>query len=535
MKDNTFFKIELDQADFVENKLQRAKKNICLPQRNIPPKFEIAENNFYCGGYFMCYDNLFGQTNLIQTVKSKNWSQLLDSTSDFFIFYIDYVNNEVFIITDQFGKFPCFYSKNKYKFFLSNSFGQIKNDCKKVTIDKGSVIDFIAWNQLPTTETVLKEVKTLPPAVLLKISSNFELTLTSLMKTETFLNQDYQQYSSIEAFAVDFLSLFKKIIIRSLKAIKSECNLASDISSGFDSTLICYLLKELADRDFEGFSGISNETFADTDPFIVKKFAKKHGLKVNFIDENYYYPLATRKDKNLIRNYPSQSPLGLMNNYHNVVDNAGFQFLFKGEGGDELYRAFLLDDFIPYRYQQAYFQTVRQVKLKIDKVLSDKGLSILLDRKRFQKKEIFPTILAYSNLFANQIIARICWPIDLWFFTPYSDLKLINFARGIPRREGKPFSKQEVWKNHDEIFIPEQFIPKGGPEEKDKLLLKKDASFVLNLLKNSVLAEKKWIKRNEIVDNIRAGNFEEYYQGDALIYLVNLLKLEYFLQENQIY
>lgn len=61
--------------------------------------------------------------------------------------------------------------------------------------------------------------------------------------------------------------------------------------------------------------------------------------------------------------------------------------------------------------------------------------------------------------------------------------------------------------------------------------LVEEKEFVIKVLKNSVLGEKGWIRVNDILKAVREED-KSLYLGDTLIYLENLLEVEYFIQQN---
>lgn len=465
--------------------------------------------------------------------QSRNWQSLANLVGDFLIIYCDFSSKELFVLTDQTGKFPCFFSLANNRLVLSTNFAMVQEALSSCSLNINAVFDFIAWSLLPTDETILSEVHQVPPGTLLKINPDFSYSLTSMIDLEKFLAQPYKQYSHIEEFTNDFLTLLKELTTEQLEVL-GNLQFAADISSGFDSSLVCYLLKKLAKDLFTCYCGVSRHTLEDTDPLIVKEFASKHNLVLKFINQDYYYAFSTNQDRDWAVKFPNQAFVGLLYDYHLKIAKDKNQVVFKGEGGDEIYRAYLMEQTALFPAQEEYFQVVRKLKLHIDQVLSKKGIEVFLVRERFQKKRVYSTILPTSTIFANSSLSHICWAAGLWFLTPFADPRLTQFARGLPHKGIKAPTKQEVWMQLKDIFVLSQFRPKGGPEEHGKLLLKKDPDFVIGVLKDSILAQKGWVRAFEIIKDIQEGNIQKYFAGDAMIFLCNVLKLEYFLQHNNV-
>ena len=125
------------------------------------------------------------------------------------------------------------------------------------------------------------------------------------------------------------------------------------------------------------------------------------------------------------------------------------------------------------------------------------------------------------------------WETGIWGVSPMSDLRLIQFARRIPHRGRKVPSKQEIWQHRKDIFVPSQFVEKGDYQRQIGQFLTKKKDWVIPTLENSVLAQRGWIKAEEIIDDVRQGNVETYLK-EPLILLHNVLRLEYFLQHNKV-
>lgn len=507
--------------------------NFKLPKRVFPPSFLIRGRDFLCGGYFACYDRSVTTEEIIKFCRSGRWQFLGNLIGDFIIFYCDFLTNEVFVLTDQSGKFPCFFSLEDDRLVLSTDFEAIKNKLGSLTLDVGAAFDFVSRSILLTDETIISEIRQVPPATLLRVERNLSYSLTSLVNLDKFLAYKQPVYSSVEEFSNDFLACLQKITTERLR-LSAGLTFGADISSGFDSSLICYLLKTLNSQPFSCYCGISRYTTGDTDPQIVREFAQKHKLKVRFINEDKLYPFSNKIDLRWHSRLPGQIAYGLMHNFHYQVARDHNIIEFLGEGGDEVYKSSSMDLLSPFPIQEEYFWAVKKLKLKLERVLTTKGIELLLDKVRFQKKKAFFLIIASSAILVNLELFPIFWELGIWPMTPFADPRLIQLARSIPRRGKKASTKQEIWKNHPEIFVPGQFRQKQGPVEHVRLFLHKKPKFVISILKNSLLAKKGWVRASEIASNVKAGNIQKYFDGDAVSFLLNLVKLEYFLQQNNV-
>jgi len=66
-----------------------------------------------------------------------------------------------------------------------------------------------------------------------------------------------------------------------------------------------------------------------------------------------------------------------------------------------------------------------------------------------------------------------------------------------------------------------------------QFLIKK-SEFIINVLKNSILDKTGWFRTEEIIKNLEMQRIESYLIDDTSFYLEYLVRLEYFLQNNNV-
>ncbi|HBL52129.1 MAG: hypothetical protein A3D24_04110 [Candidatus Blackburnbacteria bacterium RIFCSPHIGHO2_02_FULL_39_13] len=508
-------------------------KGFVLPERTFPPSFHLTGKGFFCAGYFVCYNKKVTFEEIVELCKEGGWDLLGNLVGDFLIIYCDFAKNEIFLLTDQTGKFPCFFSVEDDKFVLSTDFETVKDKLSSLTLNIGAAFGLISRQILVSDQTVVAEINQVPPATLLKIKNDFSYSLTPLVDLDKFLEQRQQPYASAEKFSNDFLLSLKRTIAERLSSIE-HLPFAGDISSGFDSSLVVYLLKKQTKKSFKCYCGISKYTLGDTHPKIVEELAQKYGLIIKYINEDPFYPFASKNDLKRAAKIPNQIAEGLLFHFYSYPAKEGIKIEFTGEGGDEIYKAHAMDVLSPFPVQEEYFWTVKKLKFGLDKIFTDKGIQALLDKERFQRKKIFPSIISPSAILVNSGLFPVYWETGIWPMTPFIDPRLVQLARMIPRKGSKALSKQEIWKTREEIFAPSQFRPKEGPVGHVQLFLDKKQDFIISVLKKSILAQKGWIKASEIIDDMKKGDTHKYLEGDALSFLLATLQLEYFIQQNNI-
>ena len=311
----------------------------------------------------------------------------------------------------------------------------------------------------------------------------------------------------------------------------------AEISSGFDSSLICYLLKKNSLKSFNSYCEIAKAAIKDTQADVVQEFAQKHSLEVKFIPYDHLFPFSTKDDLEWVKQGPSLIQKSQAYNFFLTIGKDGNLARFTGDGGDEAYWSNdeVLSLKLKYPIQKHYFESISLRKYGIDKILSEKGSKALFDKERYKNKNTYPLFVSNSSATLLTSTFPLCWETKVWPITPFMDTRLIQIARGIPSKgKEKSILKQEIWKGRDDIFTKRQFREKGGTEEHYQRFLKEKRKFVKSVLKNSLLGEKGWVKSSEILSDVSKGIIKPYIEGEKMSYLINLLEIEYFIQENNV-
>lgn len=528
--------VNIDFRKLEGEKLQNGfSKNIFIPENNFPPRFLANEEKFLIGGYFLSYYPKTKIKEVVYLCKSGNWAKLAELNADFIIILFDSENKKLQVMTDQSGKFPCYYHLSDGKLLLSTSFPEIMRMIKNPTLDIEKTLEFIYRDTSISTRTFIKEVSFLPPATLLELKDG-KATLQTQLSIDKFLNTPIENFDSLKSFSKKFLQVLDQSVQDRLEAI-NESNFGADISSGFDSSLINYLLKKNCKKNFISYCEVARDGLSDTDPEIVADFARKHSLNVRFIRYDIFFPFSTQEDLDFIEKGPSHIQKSQLDYYLKQIRKDNNLFHFTGEGGDEAYWSnnYVLELEVRFPKQLQFFQFNSIKKYGIDKILTNKGLSFLLDKERIKAKKFFPIFISPSVAHLFAISFDLHWENNVWPLTPFADTRVIQTARGIPSKGiDKLTLKQKIWESRKDIFVEGVFREKGGTEKQYARFLLEKTDFVLSLLKNSELGIKGWVKHSDITNDLLSKRFDQYYEGDIIAYLTNLLEIEYFIQKNNI-
>ncbi|MDP1743895.1 MAG: hypothetical protein Q8L51_03885 [Candidatus Amesbacteria bacterium] len=515
--------------------------NIQLPDRQFPKSVFIHDDNQICLGYYVSYEDTFTDEQIFLLCKNNQWHNLVNKIADYLIIFIDCINHRINILISQSGKFPCYYSLEDDQIVISTSFHLVDKNLKKRTLNTEDALEFLSWGQglYPREETLFKQIRQLPPATLLTINSNFTVTVKPLFQIEEILeNVSGSPFLNIEDFKKELLTVGKTVVASNLKSL-GNLEFSSDISSGFDSSLVTYWLKKTSTQPFTCFSMYSPLIYEDSNPEIVDKFCKFHELTNKFVDISNQFPFVNLTNPEYAKHgfYITDYGFEKLIYGYNLLSNSGKKEigLFTGHGGDEWYYYSTLENTLRYGVQSSYFNSIKFVKSWLNLILTTKGVDILLDKKRFLQKRIYPSPVFSSVFSLGQMYFPLFWESGVWPLTPFSDPRLTDLGRRMPKNLlNEEKIKFKLWSPEDGIFVKEQFTPKSGPEKLDNRYITEKVDLVISILKKSVLGELGLIKNTELIKELETKNLSYIANDDVLLDLQALIQLEIFLQKSDL-
>jgi hypothetical protein len=541
MKSNRYPLLKLAQERGKLNFEDWFRQGLYLPDRKFPPKISFGNKSGLCKGYFIVYDQKISPSEIFHACKARRWNFFDQLNGEFFIIFADFHTEEIFVLVDQNGKFPCYFTLADNQFVLSVDFGLVKNFVKNKSLNLNCAFDFLNSSHflLQMDETILNEVGQIPTGTILKIDKNFRLGLKSFVDLDNFLKKTPPVFSSLADFSQAFLEKLAEIIKERLAVFENlRLSFASDLSSGFDSTLISYLLKKNTNKSFKCISWRSPLITNDSDPKIVQEFAKKHHLKISFFDIDSFFPFSD-SDLRWVENnfYPASHATELYLKLGKNLADKGIDILFQGVGGDEVYASPNLELETRFLFQTIFFKAfVNHFKdNQINLVFTGKGLDYFLDHNRFRQKNYFPIIHSPSSLYLDIQYFSIFGQNRVWPVSPFCDQRLSLLCRGIPHSRKQLPSKLEIWKNHPEIFVIDQFRPSSHMDNLFNRFLRERKNILLTILENSQLGKTGLFRLKELKDNLKNGREDIYLADNGVCTIIqNLLHLELFLQKNRV-
>lgn len=507
-----------------------------FPLRIFPKNFKKTKGDSFCLGYFQSLDGKTSADDVFAACERRDWQFLNNLAADFLIVYFDNSRWEFFALTDMSGKFPLFFSVIGDNYFFSSNFAFLKSKISSISLDWDGVFDLLDWSMYLGPSTILKEIKQLPPATVFQVSASDPAyySLTPLCDLNAFLSTENPAFNSIKDFTAEFLDILTTSTREKLESAK-DFVFCSELSSGFDVSLVASILKRFSPKPFVCYSTLSEYMRTDTNYEVMLAFGEKHGLSLKIFRHDHIFPFSTQGDLTRTKDDPMALGGEDVFDFQRKLSDEGVELKFSGDGADEVYQSFDLDILGRYPIQEIYFNSVRKLKFGANKVLTEKGTNLLLGNKRFESKEVYPQIISPSLIRFNKLAFESHWETGTWPLQPFADQRLIQFARRIPRNGNKTMDKQDIWRHRSDIFLPSQFREKGGAEEQANLFLYRKRDLIIDLLENSILGNLGLVRSKEILADAKSGNMDKYKIWGAHVFLVSLLRLEYFLRHNKVH
>ncbi len=538
---NNDFCIKLDLPFAVEGLFSTVQ----LPDIRVPIRIRQENDRYLLTGYFVCYENLLHEKDLLLEVQTNGFRRIVNSNSEFILFMFDKQNRTLSVCVDQFFSFACYFSILQGSIIFSTNFSKVKNEVKgsqKLIGDLDGILTGLLWTWHMTEKTLIQQIKVVPAGsvVVFNFDNPSSYRIKTLLDIEGYLNSlEDLKYSSLKDFSIDWIKAVTEIVRQRWSKIPKGVEIGCDVSSGFDCTLIAYCLAQVAGPNaFTCYSRYSDLMVDETNIEVVKKFTDRHGLKLKSVDakkpqlrDSNYSEKWSVDDPYQIAMHEQQVHLGLLK-------RNGVRINFGGEGGDEAYMLKGMDLFLRFNKQYNYFMEVNTLKkFGTQALFTSKGIEIFLDEDRYNKRSSYPTIISESGVIAKASSQEQYNSYGLRFMNPFLDTRLIALGKNMPEVLGKKKwdLKLELMKEMKDIFVEEMFIPKkGSPEHTFVNFAINQRPLIDEVLKNSVLVSTGLIDPNQIQDMLDDPNGQIFKEPNVAIALETLIKLEWFLQKNDV-
>ncbi|MBI4930118.1 MAG: asparagine synthase (glutamine-hydrolyzing) [Bacteroidetes bacterium] len=271
-------------------------------------------------------------TEVILASYTKWGSECVKYFNGMFAFAVwDNMKRELFIARDRFGIKPLYYyGKNDLLLFSSEIRSLLSSGIVLKKVDENSLIDYLRYQTVHASKTILKEVFMLMPGHSMTVKEN-QVSIECYWKPEAAIeNSD------------SYLQICKSV--NELLTASVERRLVADVpfgaflSGGIDSSSIVGLMSKVSTQKVKTFSVVFDEKkFSESEfsKFIAKKYnTDHHEIKLNVSDFVNELPNAL----NAMDHPSGDGP----NTYvvSKATKNAGITMALSGLGGDELFAGY---------------------------------------------------------------------------------------------------------------------------------------------------------------------------------------------------
>lgn len=252
---------------------------------------------------------------------------------------------KVFAARDRFGIKPFYYHLDQDGFtFASEVTALLEADVVTPTLDPVSVDGFLTFGYVPGPRTIIKDIKSLPPATTLSYDRESGTGDIDTYWTPEFDGSHSASPGRVRDHLIESVSL----------RLRSDVPVGAFLSGGLDSCSIVALMREI-----EGLNREDLHTFSinfDQDRFSERAFAES---AANTFDTRHISQTVTavdvRKHLSDIIDEMDQPSIDGVNTYFvsRLAATHGLKVVLSGLGSDELFYGYPSFDRVPRRYRAA--------------------------------------------------------------------------------------------------------------------------------------------------------------------------------------
>ncbi len=274
-------------------------------------------------------------TEVLVEAYDKYGLKFFDYLNGIFSFAIyDLKKKEILVARDRLGVKPLYWTISNQQFIFSSeikgilAYGAKKELCRKTLKDflNNGLIDH-------SKNTLFKNIYQLEPGHFLRIKANGEIFKKKYWNLKNIVNENSENFRNKSKEFL--LNIYQDLLNDSLRLeLRSDVEIGTALSSGFDSSMLTYMIKKKI-NDFNTFTYGFNTNTDET--YYAKKFSKSLNLK------NYSIKL----EENDLDNYLSkvissqEAPVTsirvlAMHKMYETVKKNKIKVILEGQGGDEL-------------------------------------------------------------------------------------------------------------------------------------------------------------------------------------------------------
>jgi asparagine synthetase B (glutamine-hydrolysing) len=535
---NTNFTFTFSPSTSSFEQLSKQLKDVILPAKVFIENKEMA-----VWGYFSSYRPEISENSLADELKKYGFGRIANSDCDYLLFVWDKQTKKLMVGLDNIMSISCYFTILDNQIVFSSSFSEIKNTVsyhQPLIADLDGLLTYVTNGMHSTERTILDSVKSIPPGSVVDFvfEPGISYQISSCVDIDGFLNSlPKDEFKDEKEFAKALELVLTDAVARRLEKIPQGTHIGCEISSGFDCTLVAYIMAKLiGPENFYCYSFYFPEGYGTESLAVIRKFADKHSLQLRAVElnpkEGYardYFKLWENDDLLQLR-------ADYFGDYIKLLEKYTPRLLFTGQHGDETYSLKELLLTAKYNRQMSYFDNVWWLKKDNQAVLyTQKGLDLLLDRERFNSRGRYPVFYSDINLAETALIDQVYRNFGTREVSPYLDLQVLSVGirRGSKKKEIKD-EKQLYFRYLDHIFIPEMFIPKRGGTEFALDFPRNQKTLISWVMENSVLAQYGLINPKKIMQMMANKNSPLYKDAFVALAFEYLVRADWYLIKNKI-
>jgi asparagine synthetase B (glutamine-hydrolysing) len=509
----------------------------------LPAKVFIENDNCVIWGYFSSYRQDIPENKLSYELDKYGFRRIANSDCDYLLFVWNKKTEELTVGLDNTMNFSCYFTILDNQIVFVSNFSQIKKMVsrrKKLVADLDGLLAYIIQGWHATEKTILESVKMVPPGSVVEFvfKTGISYQVKSLIDIDNFLSSfPRDEVEDDKEFAKALELALTDAVARRLEKISSGTHIGCELSSGFDCTLIAYIMaKIIGPENFYCYSFYFPESYGTESLSIIQKFANKHSLQLRTVSIN--------PEKGYARNYFKlwedddllQMHADYFGDYINLLEKYAPRLLFTGQHGDETYSIREWLTIAKYSRQIGYFDCVRWLKKDNYAVLyTQKALDLMLSSDRFNSRGRYPLFVSDLNVVETALINEDYMNFGTRQVSPYLDSRVLSL--GLRRRfeNKKNWDEKQIYTRYlSHIFIPEMFIPKKGGTEFALGFPRNQKTLISWVMKNSVLAQYGLIDPGKIMQMMSDESSILYTDAFVALAFEYLVRADWYLIKNKI-
>ncbi len=536
---DTNFIFTVTSQHLAPKRLNQKLKDVILPA-----KVFVEDDRWAIWGYFTSYTPGIPERDLLWEVKKYGLKRLANHDCDYLLFIWNKETRKLTVGLDNTMNFSCYFAVLGDQLVFASRFPDIKDivaRCQRLVADLDGLLTYITPGWHATEKTLLEAVKWVPPGSKVEFSFSPKITyrIQSLVDVDAFFSGlARDKFANDEEFARALEKTLTDAVARRLAKIPPGSHFGCELSSGFDCTLIAYIMAKLiGPENFYCYSFYFPEKYGTESLAIIKKFANRHHLRLRAVKllprQGYRQDyLHLWKDNDLL-----QLDADYFGGYIRFLRRYAPRLLFTGQHGDEMYSLPELALMAKYSRQMSYFDNVRWLKEEQQAVLyTPRALKLLLDWERFNRRGYYPLFVSDMNVVETALVNEIYMGFGTRQVSPYLDSQVLALGmRRRARRRGQPGEEKQIYARYlRHIFIPEMFIPKKGGTEFALDFPRYQKPLIAWVMKHSVLAQYDLIDPKKIMALMADEASPLYKNAFIALAFEYLIRADWYLIRNRI-